>query len=114
MDFSGLTVAIAQTVIIAQTSGTTASTAGADPFAVFAPPLISLGISIMHLIVAVGIVATAVTGVQFLWDRINGNVMAQRQHKGQLIGILGTVFAFGSASLIVQLVTGIAGMVGGA
>ena len=78
-----------------------------DLFSQWIAPIQNMGISIMHLIVALGVLAAAITGGQMLMDYITGNGLAMRQHRGQIVKILLIVMIFGAASLVVSTITAI-------
>lgn len=84
-----------------------------DLFNQWIAPITNMGISIMKLIVALGVVAVAITGGQMLMDYITGNGMAMRQHRGQLVKIGLIVLIFGAGSLVVTTVNNIATAAGG-
>ena len=82
-------------------------------FAQWIAPITNVGISIMQLIVALGVVAAAITGGQMLMDYITGNGLAMRQHRGQIVKILLIVLVFGASSLVVSTINTIATATGG-
>lgn len=83
-----------------------------DPFAILKDPLNALSISLMGLVLSVSLLALAVTGIQMLADYITGNVLAQRQHRGQLIKILTIAALFGSGAFVTSLVTSVSKSLG--
>lgn len=77
------------------------------------PGITTAATGLFALVASLSLLAAGATGIQMIIDMVTGNVLAQRQHKGQIVKVLGIAFLFGSAAAATTIINSVVAGMGG-